>query len=79
MIPSWDCLSLGHLGASKFEVIDIKGTDRLIVMGFNKHQILWVILFYLPENERKEVEEIVEGMKEDRKEKWKRNESEQKK
>ena len=41
------------------------------------HQPLWVILCYLPEKERREIEEIVEKMKERDKGERKMNESEE--
>ena len=56
---------------------------QLIELVFNDSQTLWVILCCLPEKERKEIEEIVEEIKErDKKEKgtgrkWNRNESEE--
>ena len=38
--------------------------DWLIVLGFNECQPLWVILCRLPKKGRKEIEEIIEEMKE---------------
>ena len=57
-------------------VIGVKGydlschVDFRLRWGLTKHQPLWVILCRLPEKGRKEIEEIVEEMKErDREEK----------
>ena len=40
------------------------GSCRLIVFGFTTLQPLWIILCRLPEKGRKEIEEIVEEIKE---------------
>ena len=44
------------------------GSCQLIVLGLTKRQPLWVILCRLPEKGGKEIEEIVEEMKERNKE-----------